>query len=92
MSQVRDLGTGQVAAATGLDYCGIDCGIDREGRVVVFEANASMLVHDERNPLFAYKNRYIARIKDAFGALLARLAAGGRGGGEIGVENLPAPP
>ena len=83
---------GQVAAATGLDYCGIDCGIDREGRVVVFEANASMLVHDERNPLFAYKNRYIARIKDAFGALLARLAAGGRGGGEIGVENLPAPP
>ena len=67
---------GQVAAATGLDYCGIDCGIDREGRVVVFEANASMLVHEERDGLFAYKNRYVASIKDAFRALLARLATG----------------
>ena len=66
-----------VAAATGLDYCGIDCGLDLEGRIVVFEANASMLVHDEKSAIFAYKNPHIARIKDAFQAQLARLAAGG---------------
>ena len=65
------------AASSGLGYCGIDCAPDRDGLVVLFETNASMLVHDEKDQLFAYKNPYIARIKDAFGAMLARLAAGG---------------
>jgi hypothetical protein len=61
-----------MAAATGLDYGGIDFGIDRDGRIVVFEANASMLVHDEKNEDFAYKNPYIAKIKNAFDAMLSR--------------------
>ena len=30
----------------GLEYFGIDCGMDRSGNLVVFEVNASMLVHD----------------------------------------------
>ena len=38
-----------MAKVTGLDYGGIDCGIDRDGRIVMFEANATMLVHDEKN-------------------------------------------
>jgi glutathione synthase/RimK-type ligase-like ATP-grasp enzyme len=61
-----------IAMATGLDYGGIDCGIDRDGQIVVFEANASMLVHDEKNADFAYKNQYIAKVKDAFDAMLSR--------------------
>jgi tetratricopeptide (TPR) repeat protein len=61
-----------MARATGLDYGGIDCGIGRDGRIVVFEANAAMLVHDEKNEVFAYKNQYIARIKHAFEAMLSR--------------------
>jgi tetratricopeptide (TPR) repeat protein len=61
-----------MAKATGLDYGGIDCGIGRDGRIVVFEANAAMLVHDEKTETFAYKNQYIARIKQAFDALLSR--------------------
>lgn len=61
-----------MARATGLDYGGIDCGVDRDGRIVVFEANASMLVHDEKNETFAYKNPYVVRIKNAFDAMLAR--------------------
>lgn len=61
-----------IAKATGLDYGGIDCGVDRDGRIVVFEANASILVHDEKNPTFAYKNQYIAKIKAAFDAMLAQ--------------------
>ena len=34
-----------VAAALGLDYGGIDFGIDRAGNVVVFEANTTMAVY-----------------------------------------------
>ena len=59
----------------GLDYFGIDCALDRDGRLVVFEVNASMLVHDQ-NPDCPYKDPYICRIKVAFDAMLARLARG----------------
>jgi hypothetical protein len=31
-----------------------------------------MLVHDEKDVTFAYKNPYIARIKDAFEAMVSR--------------------
>ena len=67
-----------VAAATGLDYGGIDCALDRDGNIVVFESNAVMLVHDENEGLLAYKNLYISRIKEAFNAMLARLAQSGK--------------
>ncbi|MBV9456886.1 MAG: tetratricopeptide repeat protein [Bradyrhizobium sp.] len=53
----------------GLDYFGIDCALDREGNVVVFEVNASMLVH-ARNEDFPYKDPYVRAIKDAFDAML----------------------
>ena len=66
-----------MAKATGLDYGGVDCGLDPAGRIVVFEANASMLVHDEKDATFTYKNRYIARIKDAFDAMVSRRRLGG---------------
>jgi Flp pilus assembly protein TadD len=66
-----------VTEATGLDYSGIDCAFDCNGEIVVFETNATMLVHEEKGEIFAYKNPYIAKIKEAFGAKLARLAAGG---------------
>ena len=59
----------------GLDYFGIDCGLDRDGKLVVFEVNASMLVHDQ-NPEFPYKDLYISRIKVAFDAMLERVARG----------------
>jgi glutathione synthase/RimK-type ligase-like ATP-grasp enzyme len=61
-----------IAKAIRLDYAGVDCGIDRDGRIVVFEANASMLVHDEKGADFSYKNKYIAKIKVAFDAMLSR--------------------
>lgn len=63
----------RIQRAIGLDYFGIDCGIDQAGDLVVFEVNATMLVHGERG-VFAYKTPYIARIKDAFDAMLARAA------------------
>jgi hypothetical protein len=58
----------------GLDYFGIDCSLDRQGQVLVFEVNARMLAHG-RNDAFAYKSGTVRRIKDAFHALLARRAS-----------------
>jgi tetratricopeptide (TPR) repeat protein len=57
----------------GLDYCGIDCGLDASGNVVVFEVNASMLVH-ARNEGFLYKDPAVRRIKLAYDAMLRKLA------------------
>ena len=60
----------------GLDYCGLDFSILPDGRVLVFEANATMLAHpeDEAGPL-AYKNPAVRAIVDAFQARLQALAA-----------------
>jgi glutathione synthase/RimK-type ligase-like ATP-grasp enzyme len=63
----------RIRDAIGLDFFGIDCGLDRDGAVVVFEVNASMLVHG-RNQQFPYKTEAVERIKQAFHGLLARLA------------------
>jgi tetratricopeptide (TPR) repeat protein len=57
----------------GLEYFGIDCGLDRAGNLVVFEANASMLVH-EHNEEFPYKTPFVHRIKTAFDEMLRRMA------------------
>jgi tetratricopeptide (TPR) repeat protein len=57
-----------------LDYCGVDFSLLPDGRVLVFEANATMLVHLEKpdDPVLGFKNPYVQRIFDAFEAMLAR--------------------
>jgi len=57
----------------GLDYFGIDCSLDSEGRVVIFEVNASMLIH-LHNAGFEYKTPHVTRIKQAFELLLEQRA------------------
>ena len=57
----------------GLEFFGIDCGLDRSGNLVVFEVNASMLVH-ERNEEFPYKTPFVQRIKLAFDEMLRKFA------------------
>jgi hypothetical protein len=59
--------------AMGLDYFGIDCALDRDGAVVVFEANASMLVHGN-NRQFPYKKEVVERIRQSFHTLLEQRA------------------
>jgi tetratricopeptide (TPR) repeat protein len=66
----------EIRERIGLDYFGIDCGLDRSGNLVVFEVNASMLVHDQ-NEEFPYKTPFVHRIKTAFDAMLRKFAAGG---------------
>ncbi|MGC2083578.1 MAG: tetratricopeptide repeat protein [Bradyrhizobium sp.] len=62
-----------IAARIGLEYFGVDCGLNSSGDLVLFEVNASMLVHGEDGEL-AYKDPFIRKIKTAFNAMLARLA------------------
>ncbi len=67
---------GAIGARLDLDYAGIDFSVLPDGRVLVFEANATMLVHPETEPMFAYKNPAVARILAAVDAMLARRISG----------------
>lgn len=61
----------RIGRALNLDYGGIDFSVLADGRVLVFEANATMLVHPEDEAeVFAYKNPYVRNILDAFNVML----------------------
>ena len=64
-----------IGARLDLDFAGIDFARLPDGRLLVFEANATMLVHPEDDPLLAYRNPAVARILVAFEAMLARYLA-----------------
>lgn len=60
-----------IARSVGLEYFGIDCSIDRDGRVLVFEADPAMLVHSSDPPeLYPYKAAFVPRIYRAIEAML----------------------
>ena len=67
----------EIARVIGLEFLGVDCSIDRAGNVLIFEVNASMLIHDD-NTDYAYKAPHVARIKATFDAMLARRALAAR--------------
>jgi hypothetical protein len=60
-----------IGVAMDLDYAGIDFSLLPDGRVLVFEANPTMLVHPvgDDGPL-QHKNATIDRILDAFDEML----------------------
>ena len=64
----------EIGARLGLDYGGVDFSLLPDGRVLVFEANAAMLVHPEDDPAFAYRNKLMEVIQSAFTRLLVRKA------------------
>ena len=60
-----------------LDYGGIDFTLLPDGQVFVFEANATMLAHYERdNGVLAHKNPHVQDIVDAFEQMLVHRTAG----------------
>jgi hypothetical protein len=64
-----------IAAALALDYVGIDCAQLPDGTLLVFEADAAMLVHAlDASDAGRYKRAAVARIKDALAALFERRA------------------
>lgn len=70
---------GAIGAALDLDYAGIDFSVLPDSRVLVFEANATMVVHPESpDSVLAYKNPAVQAILAAFDAMVARAIAGGK--------------
>jgi Tfp pilus assembly protein PilF len=65
----------EIARRLDLDYCGMDCALTKDGRVLLFEANACMLIHlDEPAAAFPYKHRYVPIIRDAFNRTVLKRA------------------
>lgn len=60
----------------GLDYFAIDCAETQDGRLLLFEADVAMIVHDMDPPdLFPYKKPQMRKVFAAFQAMLRRAAA-----------------
>jgi len=60
-----------IGARLDLDYAGIDFSVLPDGRVLVFEANATMVVHPEtEGSVLAYKNPAVGAILAAFDAMV----------------------
>jgi lipoprotein NlpI len=61
----------RIRDAVGLEYAGIDFAIERTGRVVVFEANATMIVlAPSPEAIWDYRRAPVERIVDAVRAML----------------------
>jgi len=67
----------RIAAALALDYGGVDFALDPQGRIVVFEANATMVINpvddDER---WTYRRPALGRVADAVRLMLVERARG----------------
>jgi hypothetical protein len=65
-----------VAARLGLDYVVIDCSELPDGRLLLFEADIAMVIHSMDPPaIFPYKQGHMARVFDAFRAMIGRAAS-----------------
>ena len=61
--------------ALGLDYAGIDFGLNADGEVLLFEANATMvIIPPDGDARWDYRREAIARIQTAVRAMLAQKA------------------
>ncbi|MGZ8311910.1 MAG: hypothetical protein ACXWUR_07570 [Allosphingosinicella sp.] len=64
-------GLGGIGAAAGLDFFGLDCAVAQDGRLILFEANATMNFFPlAEDPRFAYLATAFARAQRAFDAML----------------------
>jgi tetratricopeptide (TPR) repeat protein len=71
MTALRELGR-----RVGLDYFGLDCSLMPDGRLLIFEVETGMLVHDaDPRDLYPYKEAAVARIFRAVEAMLDRRIA-----------------
>jgi hypothetical protein len=62
-----------VASRVGLDYFTIDCAENKNGELLIFEADNTAVVHNMDSPdVFPYKPPQMRKIFDAFAAMLYR--------------------
>jgi glutathione synthase/RimK-type ligase-like ATP-grasp enzyme len=66
----------EIASRIDLDFAGIDFSLLPDGRVLFFEANATMLVHPEQDEVFAYKNQAVSAIVGAVTKMVSRRIRG----------------
>jgi glutathione synthase/RimK-type ligase-like ATP-grasp enzyme len=60
----------------GLDYAGVDFGLGADGRLLLFEANATMTITPpEPDPIWNYRRAPIARALEAAKSMLRSRAA-----------------
>jgi hypothetical protein len=65
----------EMADRSGLEYFGVDCGETPDGKLLVFEADTSLIVHNmDSLELFPYKGPHMRRLFAAFRAMLYRKA------------------
>ena len=68
-----------IADELGLDYGGIDFGLSSSGDVLLFEANATMVVNPpDPDACWTYRRSAVARILDAANTMILGRAASGR--------------
>jgi hypothetical protein len=66
------VGLAEIQSRLGLDYSGIDFGLNQNGEVLLFEANATMVVNPpEPDEKWAYRRPAVERIYAAVRAMLA---------------------
>jgi hypothetical protein len=57
----------------GLDYFGVDCAETSDGKLLLLEVGAAMIIHSMDPPqLFPYKPPQMRKVRDAFRAMLRR--------------------
>lgn len=67
---------GHISMALGLDYAGVDFGVGPAGELLLFEANATMVVNPpDRDPLWDYRREPVERILAAMRRLLTDRAS-----------------
>jgi glutathione synthase/RimK-type ligase-like ATP-grasp enzyme len=68
-----------LADRVGLDYFTVDCAENKNGELLIFEADNTAVVHNMDSPeVFPYKGPQMRKIFGAFAGMLSRRAAGGR--------------
>lgn len=60
-----------IAERSGLDYIGIDCAETKDGKLLVFEIDTAMIIHDmDPAEMFPYKGPQMRKVFDAFRDML----------------------
>jgi hypothetical protein len=67
-----------ILAQMALDYAGIDFGVNANGDLLLFEANATMVIASPDNdPRWAYRRSAISAVTDAVVAMIKERAGAG---------------
>lgn len=67
----------EICRTLGLDYGGMDFSVNADGEVVLFEANASMVVNaPDQDARWDYRRPAVQRVMDAIRALIAQRTVG----------------